>query len=260
MSSEHDIKQIMRSEYIKCASDCSYFLRKYCYISHPQRGRILFNLYPYQEKVIKLWQNNSFTSIVKSRQLGISTLAAGYSFWLITFHPDKNILCLATKQETAKNMVTKVKFMYDNIPSWLRVEKEENNRLTLRLKNGSQIKATSAASDAGRSEAVSLLIVDEAAFIDNMNDLWASVLPTLSTGGGCIALSTPNGTGNWFHSTYIKAEAGENEFIAIKLPWFVHPERDQTWRDLQDELLGDPRAAAQECFSGDVIVYTKKGP
>ena len=262
MNSEQDIKAIMRSEYIKCCQDPIYFLRKYCYISNPIRGRILFNLYPFQEKVIKLWQENPFNINIKSRQLGISTLAAGYSFWLILFHPDKNVLCLATKQDTAKNMVTKVKFMYDNIPSWLRVEKEENNRLTFRLKNGSQIKATSAASDAGRSEAVSLLIVDEAAFIDNMDELWTSVLPTLSTGGGCIALSTPNTIGNWFHKTYTKAEASENEFIPIKLPWYVHPERDQKWRDLQDELLGDPRAAAQECdcifnSSGDTVFYSE---
>ena len=262
MSNEQDIKAIMRSEYIKCCSDCIYFLRKYCYISHPQRGRILFNLYPYQEKVLKLWQTNPFSVIIKSRQLGISTLASGYAFWLITFHPDKNVLCLATKQDTAKNMVTKVKFMYDNIPSWLKVDKEENNRLTLRLKNGSQIKATSAASDAGRSEAVSLLLIDEAAFIDNMDELWTSVLPTLSTGGGCIALSSPNGTGNWFHKTYTKAEANDNEFLPIKLPWQVHPERDQAWRDLQDEYLGDPRAAAQECdaefsTSGNTVFYSE---
>ncbi len=93
-----------------------------------------------------------------------------------------------------------------------------------------------------------------------MDELWTSVLPTLSTGGGCIALSTPNGTGNWFHRTYTKAEAEENEFLPIKLPWYVHPERDQKWRDLQDELLGDPRAAAQECdanfaSSGDTVFY-----
>lgn len=260
MTETQDIRSIMRAEYIRCAGDVIYFLRKYTFISHPQRGRILFNLYPYQEKVLKLWQENPFSIIIKSRQLGISTLASGYAFWLILFHPDKNVLCLATKQETAKNMVTKVKFMYDNIPSWLKVDKEENNRLTLRLKNGSQIKATSAASDAGRSEAVSLLLVDEAGFIDNMFDLWTSVLPTLSTGGGCIALSTPNGTGNWFHQTYTQAENSENEFLPIKLPWFVHPERDQKWRDQQDELLKDPRAAAQECdanfaTSGDTVFY-----
>ena len=74
--------------------------------------------------------------------------------------------------------------MYENLPSWLKVDALENNKLNLRLKNGSQIKATSASSDAGRSEAVSLLIIDEAAFIDNIGEIWASAQQTLATGGG----------------------------------------------------------------------------
>jgi len=176
------------------------------------------------------------------------------------FHKDKNVLCIATKQETARNMVTKVKFMFDNLPSWLKIQAEENNKLSLRLANGSQIKATSASSDAGRSEAVSLLLVDEAAFIEQIGEIWASAQQTLATGGGAIVLSTPYGTGNWFHKTWVSAESAENDFLPIKLPWYVHPERDEAWRKRQDELLGDPRLAAQECdcdfsTSGDVVFY-----
>ena len=260
--SQPDIKQIIRQEYLKCAQDPAHFMKKYCNIQHPQRGRVIFNLYPFQEKVLHLLQENPYSIILKSRQLGISTLAAGYSLWLMIFHKDKNVLCIATKQETAKNMVTKVKFMYDNLPSWLKIGAEENNKLTLRLSNGSQIKATSASSDAGRSEAVSLLLVDEAAFIENIGEIWASAQQTLATGGGAIVLSTPYGTGNWFHKTWVSAESGENDFLPIKLPWYVHPERDESWRKRQDELLGDPRLAAQECdcdfsTSGDVVFYNE---
>ena len=255
-----DIKKVIRQEYLKCASDPVHFMKKYCFIQHPQRGRIQFSLYPFQEKVLSLFQDNPYSIILKSRQLGISTLTAGFSLWMMVFNKDKNILCIATKQDTAKNMVTKVKFMYENLPSWLKVDSDENNKLTLRLKNGSQIKATSAASDAGRSEAVSLLLIDEAAFIENIGEIWASAQQTLATGGGCIALSTPYGTGNWFHQTWLRAEEKANDFLPIRLPWFVHPERDQAWRDRQDELLGDPRMAAQECdcdfsTSGDVVFY-----
>ena len=255
-----DLKKVIRQEYLKCAKDPVHFMRKYCYIQHPQRGRIQFNLYPFQDKVLTLMRDNPYSIILKSRQLGISTLSAGYSLWLMLFQQDKNILCIATKQETAKNMVTKVKFMYENLPSWLKVDAAENNKLNLRLINGSQIKATSASSDAGRSEAVSLLLIDEAAFIDNIGEIWASAQQTLATGGGCIALSTPYGTGNWFHQTWIRAENSENDFLPIRLPWDVHPERDQAWRDKQDELLGDPRMAAQECdcdfsTSGDIVFY-----
>ena len=256
-----ELKAIIREEYIKCVQDPSHFMRKYCNIQHPQRGRIIFNLYPFQAKVLNLWQNNQFSIVLKSRQLGISTLAAGYSLWLMLFHKDKNILCIATKQDTAKNMVTKTKFMFDNLPSWLKIPADENNKLTLKLNNGSQIKATSAASDAGRSEAVSLLIIDEAAFIENIEPIWASAQQTLATGGGAIVLSTPFGTGNWFHKTWVRAESNENDsFLPIKLPWYVHPERDQAWRDKQDVELGDPRLAAQECdcdfsTSGDIVFY-----
>lgn len=255
-----DLKQIIREEYIKCAQAPDHFMRKYCYIQHPQRGRVIFNLYPFQGKVLNLWKENPYSIVLKSRQLGISTLAASYSLWLMLFFKDKNVLCLATKQETAKNMVTKVRFMYDNLPSWLKIPADENNKLSLKLNNGSQIKAVSAASDAGRSEAVSLLIVDEAAFIENIGEIWASAQQTLATGGGAIVLSTPYGTGNWFHQTWVKAETQENDFLPIKLPWYVHPERDEAWRKRQDELLGDPRLAAQECdcdftTSGDVVFY-----
>ena len=258
--SDSNLRQIIQQEYIKCATDPAHFMRKYCYIQHPQRGRVQFNLYPFQGKVLTLWRDNPYSVVLKSRQLGISTLAAGYSLWLMLFHKDKNVLCIATKQETAKNMVTKVKFMFDNLPSWLQIKAEENNKLTLRLSNGSQIKATSASSDAGRSEAVSLLIVDEAAFIEQIGEIWASAQQTLATGGGAIVLSTPYGTGNWFHQTWVKAEASENDFLPNKLPWYVHPERDEAWRKRQDELLGDPRLAAQECdcdfsTSGDVVFY-----
>jgi len=257
-----DIKDIIRQEYVKCASDPSHFMRKYCYIQNPTRGRVLFNLYPFQSKVLTLWKDNPYSIILKSRQLGISTLVAGYSLWLMLFHKDKNVLCIATKQETAKNMVTKVKFMYDNLPSWLKIPADEKNKLTLRLNNGSQVKAVSAASDSGRSEAVSMLIIDEAAFIDGIDEIWASAQQTLATGGGAIVLSTPYGVGNWFHKTWVRAEAQENEFLPIRLPWYVHPERDEEWRKRQDELLGDPKLAAQECdcdfnTSGDIVFHSE---
>ena len=240
-----NIKQIIKEEYLKCAKDPVYFFRKYCYIQHPSRGKILFNLYDFQEDLMDAVSENRFNVILKSRQLGISTLSAGYSLWLMLFHEDKNVLVIATKQEVAKNLVTKVRFMHQNLPSWLRGNTEEDNKLSLRLKNGSQIKATSAAGDAGRSEALSLLVIDEAAFIDNVEDIWTSSQSTLSTGGGAIVLSTPNGVGNWFHKIWLQGQADE-QWNPIELHWSVHPERDPNWREQQTKLLGE-KGAAQEC-------------
>ena len=262
---QKDIKHIIREEFVKCAQDPVHFMKKYCYIQHPQRGKINFNLFPFQEKVLTLFQENPYSIVLKSRQLGLSTLSAGYALWLMVFHENKNVLALATTQATARNLVAKVQFMFEGLPSWLKVSSLENNKLSLRLKNGSKIQAKSSNSDAARSEAVSLLIIDEAAFIDNIKETWGSAQQTLATGGGAIILSTPYGTGNWFHQMWESAESGldnSNDFLPIKLPWYVHPERDEEWRKRQDILLGDPRLAAQECdcdfsISGDVVFYNE---
>ena len=134
-----DIKKIIQQEYMKSAADPAYFARKYSYISHPQRGRILFNLYPFQDKVLKLFSRDDFSLILKSRQLGISTLVSLYCLWLMLFNKNVNILVICTKTDTAKNMVTKVKFMYENLPSWMKQGKpDENNKLTFKLPNVSQ--------------------------------------------------------------------------------------------------------------------------
>ena len=245
-NSKGQLKDVIKKEYVKCASDPIYFLKKYCLIQHPMKGKIPFDLYDFQEKTVKEFQNERFNIILKARQLGISTITAGYSLWLMTFHQDKNVLVIATKQEVAKNLVTKIRVMHANLPSWLKQKCVEDNKLNLRYMNGSQVKAVSSGPEAARSEALSLLILDEAAFIDKIDDIWTASQQTLTTGGSCIALSTPNGVGNWFHQTWVQAEEGRGMFNDIKLHWTVHPDREQDWRDEQDELLGI-QGAAQEC-------------
>jgi len=261
MSSQLEIKKALQREFLICAKNPTYFINKYVWIQHPQKTRSLFNTYDFQDKVLKLWEKYDYTIILKSRQIGITTLAAGYALWLTSFHEDKNVLCIATNQDKARNILKKVQFAYENLPNWLKVKIVEDNKLSLRLGNGSQVKATSAASDAGRSESVSLLIVDEAAFIEGVEKIWASSQQTLSTGGKAIVLSTPNGVGNWFHKMWVKAENKESKFVPIRLPWYVHPERDENWRKEQDEVLLDKNYAAQECdcsfnSSGNSVFYS----
>ena len=241
-----DLKQAIQREYLKSAQDPVHFMRKYCTIQHPTKGKVKFDLYPFQEKCLTEFKDNRYNIILKARQLGISTLSAGYSLWLMLFHNDKNILVIATGKDTAKNLVTKVRVMYENLPQWLKTGTEEVNKLSLRFTNGSQIKAIASNESAGRSEALSLLIIDEAAFIDRIDTIWTAAQQTLSTGGGCIALSTPNGVGNWFHKQWLGAEDGTNNFNTIRLHWTDHPDRDQVWRDEQDKVLG-PTQASQEC-------------
>ena len=258
ITQKKSLKDIIADEYKKCAVDPIHFMKKYCMIQHPVRGKIPFQLFPFQEKTLTQFKDNRFNVVLKSRQTGISTLCAGFSLWKMIFNSDFNVLVIATKQEVAKNLVTKVRVMHDLLPTWLKGGSMEDNKLSLRLQNGSQIKAIASSPDAGRSEALSLLIFDEAAFIDDIDEIWVSAQSTLSTGGSCIALSTPNGVGNWFHQTWLGAEESTNPFNTIRLHWTVHPERDQKWRDEQEKLLGTKKAA-QECdcdfiSSGETVI------
>ena len=181
---QRSIKEVIREEYKKCAQDPVHFMRKYCIIQHPTKGKMYFNLYPFQASALTTLQHNRYNVILKSRQLGISTLSAGFVLWNMLFKDDYNVLVIATTQEVAKNLVTKIRVMHENLPSWLKGKTLEDNKLSLRFKNGSQVKAVSSAGTAGRSEALSLLVIDEAAFIKNIEEIWASAQQTLATGGG----------------------------------------------------------------------------
>jgi len=249
--SELNLKEQVRNEYIRCTQDYSHAIRKYCKVEHPIEGIIPFNLYPFQDKTLQQLVQHRFNIILKSRQMGISTLVASYALMNMLFKDNYKVLVIATTQDVAKNLVHKVKVMYQKLPSWLKTKVVDNNKLELSFENGSVIKATSSSPTAGRSEALSLLIIDEAAFVDSMEEIWTSAKLTLATGGDAILLSTPNGVGNIFHTLWAQADEGVNSegldpFNPIKLNWDLHPDRDQKWRDQQTQDLG-ARKASQEC-------------
>jgi hypothetical protein len=226
-------KQIIK-EVVKCGKTPLYFINNYCKIPHPGKGLIPFKTYDFQDDLIEEMTLHRFVICLKARQLGISTITAAYIAWLVLFHRDKNVLIVATKLATAANLVRKVKIILKNLPNWMKIsELTVDNKNSIELGNGSQVKASSTSGDAGRSEALSLLVIDEAAHIEGLEDLWTGLYPTISTGGRCIAISTPNGVGDWFHETYTNADAGQNEFMATRLPWNAHPDRDQEWFDIE---------------------------
>jgi len=255
-------KQEIMAEVVRCGKDPAYFCNKYAKISHPMRGLIPFDMYDFQENALKNFKDHRFSIILKARQLGISTTVGAYVCWMMLFHRDKNVLVVATKLNTAANLVKKIKAIHKNLPPWLKISDIAiDNRNSFELGNGSQVKASSTSGDAGRSEALSLLIIDEAAFVEGIDELWAGLYPTLSTGGRCIALSTPNGVGNWFHKTYTEALENKNDFRTIKLAWDVHPERDTDWfiketknmsrREIAQELECNFNASGETVIHGD---------
>jgi len=252
-------KQIL-AEIIKCGKDPKYFIDTYAKITHPQRGLIPFHTYDFQKSLLGDFKDYRFNVILKARQLGISTVTAAYVVWLMLFHREKNVLVIATKFGTAANLVKKVKAILKNLPEWIRIAHVTiDNRASFELSNGSQIKASSTSGDAGRSEALSLLVVDEAAHVEGLAELWMGLYPTLSTGGRCIALSTPNGVGNWFHKIYTESEQGLNDFKPTKLLWHAHPERDQEWFEKETKNMSRREIAQElECnfnMSGETVFH-----
>jgi hypothetical protein len=258
MSFQLDKKQQVK-EIVRCGREPAYFLKNYARISHPMHGLIPFDTYDFQDDLLTDFNDYRFNVILKARQLGISTITAGYVVWLMLFHRDKAILVMATKFATAGNLVKKVKSIMRNLPDWIKIaEISVDNRTSFELSNGSSIKAASTSGDAGRSEALSLLVLDEAAHIEGLEELWTGLYPTLSTGGRCIALSTPNGVGNWFHKTCADAESGSNNFNITTLAWSVHPERDEEWYKKETKNMSRRQVAQElECnfnTSGETVI------
>ena len=225
-------KSSLRSEIIACGKDPCYFIRKYVKIKHPVRGLIPFEMFDYQDELVKDFVDNRFNIVLKARQLGISEITAAYATWLMLFHREKNVVVMASKAETAKNIIRKIETSLKKLPKWLLLaDIITDNKLSIELSNGSRCKAIATSGDAGRSEAVSFLIIDEAAFVQNFEELWTGLYPTVAAGGRVAVLSTPNGVGNKFHKLYVDAEAKANEFKPHKLMWYVHPERIAGLRD-----------------------------
>jgi hypothetical protein len=260
--SQYLSKKELVKEMVKCGKDPAYFIDNYCKISHPTQGQIPFKTWDFQRDLLCKFNDFRNNVILKSRQMGISTVTAAYVSWMMLFHRDKNILVIATKFSTAANLVKKVKAMIKNLPPWFDqlAAIAIDNRSSFVLNNGSEIKASSTSADAGRSEALSLLVIDEAAHIEGFDDLWTALQPTMAAGGRCIALSSPNGVGNWFHKTFVAADSGENDFHPTTLHWTLHPERDQQWFEETTRNLSRRKVAQEyECnfnASGETVIHS----
>ena len=228
-----------------------FFFSAFIYLVHPKRGKVKFDLYPFQRAVLWAFLNNRFSIILKFRQAGVTELISMYCLWLAMYHSNKSIVIISLKDRVAKKVLRKIKYMYKNLPDYLKVDivngrtGENGTAQEMEFSNGSTISSIPTTEDAGRSEALSLLVIDEAAIIKWASVIWAASFPTLSTGGGAIVNSTPYGTGNWYHQTWVNACSGGNQFYAIRLRWEMHPERDIHWYNDMRAALG-PRKTAQE--------------
>ncbi len=218
-------KASVKEEILRCGKDPAYFINKYVKIRHPTRGLIPFRTFDYQNRTIERFHTKRFNVILKPRQMGFTEITSAFIVWLILFHPDASVLCLSTKAETAKNVIRRVRTALKNVPKWLLISDiETDNKTSIELKNGSWVKSVAKSADAGRSEALTLLVIDEAAHIEGFDEIWTGIKPTVSAGGRIIMLSTPNGVGNTFHKVYEEAMEKTNDFNPIRVEWYEHPE------------------------------------
>ena len=230
--------QELLQEFRKCATDPVHFVSKYIKVTHPVRGLVPFRLYPFQERIISELEDNRFNILRKFRQAGCTTIAAAYSLWMIIFQKHKSVVILSKGDAESTEVLDRIKLMYDELPEFLKPGIIEDNKHTLKLKTNSIIKSRPSGKQSGRSLAGSFLIIDEAAFIENIDTIWAAVYPIISTGGRAFVLSTVNGIGNWYHEVYQNSLIGENSFNAIDIRWQEHPEYSFTegFEDLYAEM------------------------
>lgn len=237
-------------EYTKCYLDMPYYGSKYCNVFDLTRGGTFpLKVFPKQKQLLEHYRKNRFSLVLKPRQAGVSTVTAFHCAHLIMFAPKAKkqlILIIANMQETAFEFLAKIKSFVDTAPSWLLEHNKDgnviytkNNSGYIELPNGSGAKAKATSKDALRGYAPTLLVLDEAAFIEHSEDLWMAALPVLSTGGGAILLSTPNGFDPLYHALYNAAIKGENDFKIFEMNWYQDPRFNKDLRWVKKITVGE---------------------
>jgi hypothetical protein len=237
-----DAEQV--EEYIKCSQEPTYFIENYVKIITLDRGFVKIELYPFQKKAVTEINENRRVIVKAGRQVGKTTMVVGYILWYILFNEDKTVAILANKAATAREILARIKIAYEALPMWLQQGVRTWNKGDIELENNCRIMATSTASSAIRGFSISLLYLDEFAFVPSniAEEFFTSVYPTISSGTSSKILisSTPNGM-NHYYKMWTDAVENRNGFIAIEANWRQVPGRDQKWADDQRSVLGEEK-------------------
>jgi len=245
----------------KCAADPIYFCRKYVMIQHPKRGAIHFDMYDYQEDMIHMYMDSTFSMVLSARQTGKSITSAAYLLWVAMFQFDKTLLIASNKNSNAMEMIYRIRYAYENLPLWLKpgVLEDGWNKHNVGFDNGSRIISTATSDDSGRGGSFSLVFLDEFAFVAPavQDEFWTSIAPTLSTGGSCIITSTPNGDSDIFAELWRGAELGNNGFAHQYVPWDAPPGRGEEFKKAEIGKIGERKWKQEyECvfLSSDALL------
>ena len=221
----------MFEEYVKCANDPAYFAEKYIKIVHVDHGFIPIELYEYQEEIIEATKENRRVAVCTSRQAGKTTTAVVIILHYVLFNSYKTVALLANKGDSAREILYRVQLAFEALPAWLQQGVIEWNKGSVEFENGCKIIAAATSSSAIRGKSVSFLYIDETAFVENWDEFFASVFPTISSGKTTKILftSTPNGL-NHFYKTCEGAKENRNGYSYIEVPWQKVPGRDENWK------------------------------
>lgn len=248
-----------------------YFMSNFFHIQHPTRGQMLYQPFEYQKQLIHTYHNYRFSISMMPRQSGKSTSAAGYLLWYAMFVPDSTILIAAHKYLGAQEIMQRIRYAYEACPDHIRAGAVNYNKGSLEFDNGSRIVAQATTENTGRGMSISLLYLDEFAFVRPTiaSEFWTSITPTLSTGGKALITSTPNSDEDQFAQIWKAAnktedeygnptELGKNGFKAYRSYWHEHPDRDEKWAAEQRAQLGDERFRREiGCLTGNSVVTIK---
>ncbi len=226
-----EFTQDMVGEFVKCAQNPTYFAEKYIQIVHVDRGLIPIALYDYQKDIVEKITNNRRVTVVTSRQAGKTTTAVAVILHYVLFNEHKTCALLANKGDAAREILDRIKIAYEALPKWMQQGVMEWNKGSVEFENGCKIIAGSTSSSAIRGKSISFLYIDETAFVENWDEFFASVFPTISSGETTKMLytSTPNGL-NHFYKTCQGAKEDTNGFEYVEVPWQKVPGRDEAWR------------------------------
>ena len=219
-------------EYQKCFNDPAYFTENYIKIVSLDEGLVPFKLYPYQSKMFSHFEDNRFSIILACRQSGKSISVCAYLLWYVLFNPEKTVAILANKGAVAREMLSRVTLMLENIPFFLQPGTRALNKGSLEFSNNSRIIASATSGSSIRGLSVSLLYLDEFAFVEKAGEFYTSTYPVISAGEDTkvIITSTANGLGNVFHKIWEGANQKTNEFTPMRVDWHDVPGRDARWK------------------------------
>jgi hypothetical protein len=229
----HQYTKEQVEEYIKCAGDVEYFARSYIKIVNVDYGLMPFNMWDFQAKMLKTFQDNRFSICKLPRQVGKSTTSIAYILHLVLFTDQQNVAILANKGALARDLLAKLQLAYEYLPKWLQQGVVTWNKGNIELENGSKVLAAATSSSAIRGGSFNLIFLDEFAFVQrNLADaFFASTYPTISSGKTTkiIIVSTPNGM-NHFFKMWTDATEGRSEYVPIEIMWNDVPGRDEEWK------------------------------